>query len=123
MREERFTFVGKKISKKKVLNVWKTVTDKPFPFGKIKLYLLKNEEFYRVLNILKKSPNLEDQRIWEYGEKGMDQEIEAVVFGGGENDYWVFVKKDGKLTLEENLNHELRHIAKGEVALHIEKEG
>lgn len=118
-------FEGKKISKKKVSKVWKSVTDKPFPFTGIEAFLLRNDEMDRVLNLLEKSPNIVSQGVWEYGEELNLQGSDAVVFrgklGSSSKKYIILIKERGNFTLEENLTHELEHIAKGEVRIHCEE--
>jgi len=115
-------FEGKKISKKKVLKIWKSVTDKPFPFAGIEAFLLRNEEMDRVLSLLEKSPNIKVQGVWEYGKKLGVEGSDAVVFlaelVSGHKDYCILIREQGNFTLEENLKHELEHIARGEVRVH-----
>ena len=118
-------FEGKKISKKEVLKIWKSVTDKPFPFAGIEAFLLRNEEMDRVLNLLEKSPNIVSQSVCEYGEELNLQGADAVVFrgklGSSSKKHLILIKERSNFTLEENLTHELEHIAKGEVRIHGEE--
>jgi len=122
-----FSFEGKQISEKKMLKVWKSLTSKPFPSSRINAYLLENEEMDRVLSILKKSPNIQVQSMWEYGKRLSVEESDAVIFYAKfvprRIDYCILIKEDGNFTLDENLKHELEHIAKGEVSIHQGTDG
>ena len=122
MESTKFEFKAEKISKKKLQKIWDTITHKPFPHGMIRAFILPNEEMFRVLETLKKSPNIKNVTVPEYGEElGIDDKTDASVFVETRSDdkkgWIIIIKKEGYFTIEENIRHELEHIAKGNIGL------
>lgn len=106
-----------------LIKIWKSLAkSSTYPHGKIKAYVLENEEFERVCSDINKSPNIKLQSLFEYGVQFPDlgEEIEAFVTGDHKQGFFILVKKDGHCSVEYNLKHELRHIVKGEVKIYSE---
>ena len=105
----------KKVSKKKMKKIWKTLTSKPFP--PVDAYILENKEYERIMLLLQESSAVVVQDVFEYGKTSDPISAEAVVFPACSK-FLILIKRESRCTLKENLEHELDHIAKGEVKLH-----
>jgi len=107
------------VSEDVMRKIWLTISEKPFP--SVQAYVLEDREYDRVMWKLDKSPLIKSQGLFEYGKKCSPIGSEAVVFATEAFNYMVLIKKDSRVSLEENLKHELEHISRGEVKLHNEK--
>ena len=118
MAAEEFEFEFKpyrEIPKKKMRKIWNEITNRPFPRN-IKAYILENEEYERVMELLSNCPLIVPDPIYEYNEIVKPVGSEAVCFPTSSG-ILILIKKNSKCTLKENLKHELEHIAKGELKL------
>lgn len=93
------------ISQKALLNVWRSISDKPLP--KIAAFRFPDKQFYQVLEILQSNEGVTDTRVQEYGVNFDNSLIEACTFEF-EGQMIILVKESSDLT--ESLEHELRHI-------------
>ena len=96
----------KVVSKRKLISVWKKVTDEPLP--DVTAYILKDEEFLKAINLIKKNKGVRDTRVKEYGIDFGDKIIEACTFEF-EGHLIVFIKESA--ALQESLEHELKHVS------------
>jgi hypothetical protein len=96
----------KVVSKRKLISVWKKVTDGPLP--DVTAYILKDEEFLKAVNLINKNKGVRDTRIKEYGVDFDNKIIEACTFEF-EGHLIIFIKESG--SLQEALEHELRHVS------------
>ncbi len=106
---------GHPIPKKKLLEVWKTLSEKPFP--NVKALQLNDNNFNFVLQ---HRHCIEDdfREILEWGRILSTKGTDACVFNADENateDFVILVRKNSYHSLEEILLHELSHIARGDL--------
>lgn len=109
-----FSFeVRKEISKKRMRQIWKTITNNPF-LSKLHAFILQSEEYERMIQTLKSCQLINLQSMFEYGKKLDLNEAEAVVLRTSLSEYWILLKKNSKYSFKRNLKHELENIAKKE---------
>jgi hypothetical protein len=118
---------GELISNKKLKKTWKRVTDAPFPKGKIKAMIISDDEAGRIFKILRESPNIYSKSVFEYGVQSEADLATTAAFAipvGFENAryFLIVIRRDICVSIEENLEHELNHIAKGDIKLNVEKQ-
>lgn len=106
---------AKRISKRKLLRAWKTLSEKPFP--KVKALQVSDEDFDRVLH---QRRCLEDEfrELEEWGRILPTKSTDACVFNGDEDDgcdYIILIRKKPYHDLDEIIIHELSHIAQGDL--------
>lgn len=68
-----------------------------------------------MLGILQTSNLIVDLTEWEYGREGLNYPEDAFIFRGEEG-LFICIRKEGILSIEENLRHEFDHIIKGEIS-------
>jgi len=116
-----FSIKGKKIPKDKLVQVWKKITKKPFPYGKIQAMLLDSNEADRIYKIFNESENIRMDTETEYGvDVKLDKTTDAfttITSLNVNSKFLIIIRKDSSYTLEYNLAHELLHIAKGDITL------
>lgn len=122
MEKTHFEFKAGEVPEGELQKVWKILTNKSFPKGKIRACVLPNDEAVRVFEILRKSPNVRSITIPEYGEHfEIDDKTDAGILiethPDGTKGWMIMIKKEGHYTIGENLQHELGHIANGEIGL------
>jgi len=106
---------GKVIPRKKIISIWKTLTKRPFP--KVSAYQLEDKDFDYVIK-LSKCRDDERREIEEWGRVLSAKGTDACVFNAHESadvDYIVLIRKNPYHSLEEVLEHELSHIAGGDL--------
>ena len=113
---------GEKVSKKRLVRLWKSLTKKPFPYGKIRACILDNAEMNKFLEIAKDSNNIQSITIPEYGkEVPLDEKTAAVIFietkDSDTKSWMILVRKESQVSVVENLEHELNHIINGDITL------
>lgn len=120
-KETRLQFEAtKRISKKKMKKAWASITSRPFPYGKIHAYVLDRDEWDRVVEILKQCT--ESVTFFEYGKQvEIDNSTDAlitIITLPDETKRWlILMRKTGFYTVDENLRHELKHIANGNLPI------
>ena len=102
---------AKSISTKRLRNVWKRISDKPLP--DVYAFVLEDNEFLSTLNLLRKQAGIVDTRVREYGVDFPNKFVEACTFKF--KGHWVVLVKQS-VSLNDALEHELRHIYSGNVA-------
>jgi len=103
----KLSMAGYPFSRKKLEEIWKTLTNKPL--RKVEAYVLEPKEFFRVLGVLKTGGHVTDLLEREYGREDLNYSIEAFVTQLEEG-YLICIDKGGSHSIEENLRHELNHI-------------
>jgi hypothetical protein len=103
---------AKSIPTRRLKNVWKRISDKPLP--DVYAFILEDKEFLSTLNLLRKQSGVEDTIVKEYGVDFPNKFIEACTFEF--RGHWIVLVKQS-VSLNDSLEHELRHIHSGDVAL------
>ena len=96
-------------------SAWKTLSTKPFP--NVKAWRLSDDNFNRVLE---HRQCLEDnlREMEEWGRVLSTHGTDACVFNGEKSDnadYVILIRKKPYHTLQEIIEHELAHIARGDL--------
>ncbi len=104
-----------RIPKRKLTAAWKTLSRKPFP--KVKMLRLRDDDFNHVLQHRR---CLEDdlREIEEWGRVLSTKGTDACIFNAEETDdanYIILVRQNPYHSLEEVIEHELGHIARGDL--------
>ena len=112
---EVLTLQTEHISKRMITATWRKLSKKPLP--KIKVLLLSDEDFN---NALQQRRCLEDdlREIDEWGRLLPTKGTDACVFNAedtDEADFIILVRRNPYHTLKEILEHELAHIARGDL--------
>jgi hypothetical protein len=105
---------GKHIDAKKLTKAWKKLSNKPMP--KIKALKLSDEDFDQ---IIQNRHCIEDdfREIEEWGRTLSTTGTDACVFNTNETEdaeYVILVRENPYHTLDEIIDHELSHIARGD---------
>jgi hypothetical protein len=112
---EGFRLKVERVSKKQLVSVWKKLTDKPYP--KIKALILTDEDFDHVMEHRR---CLEDQlrEIEEWGRILPTKGTDACIFNAEDTadaDYVILIRQNAYHTLDEIIEHELTHLARGDL--------
>ena len=110
----------KTISKKELVTIWKTLTDRPFP--KVKAFQLEDEDFDFVMR-LRRCREDERRELAEWGRVLSVRSTDACVFSDGRSagvesrdvDYVILVRENPYHSQLEILEHELSHIVRGDL--------
>ena len=103
------------ITKKKLVSIWKTLTKKPFP--RIVTFQLDDTDFDYAMRLMKCRDN-ERREMEEWGRVLSAKGTDACVFNCEEFpgiDYVILVRENPYHGLEEIIQHELSHIARGDL--------
>ncbi len=106
---------AKIIPKKQLVSIWRTLTGKPFP--EVRAFQLEDEDFEYVLQ-LRKCRDDERREMEEWGRVLSTRGTDACVFDAGENadvDYVILIRDNPYHDPRAVLEHELRHIARGDL--------
>ena len=106
---------AKRIPKKQLLAIWKTLTDKPFP--KIKALVLNDDDFNHVIEH-RHCPGDALRELQEWGRLLSTEGTDACIFNADESakvDYVILVRENPYHDFKEILEHELLHILKGDL--------
>ncbi len=106
---------AKRIPKKQLMVLWKTLTDKPYP--KIKALILNDDDFNHVIE---HRHCTEDalRELQEWGRVLSTEGTDACIFNADETakvDYVILVRENPYHSLKEIIQHELSHIIKGDL--------
>ncbi len=117
-----FQLQGDIFSEEELIKTWKELTNKPFPSGKIRAVVLEKEDADKVWEALRNASNIRHITIPEYGkELVLDKTTTAVTFietlSDNTKGWMILIRKDSRVSVTENLNHELRHIIDGDITL------
>ena len=106
---------AKAISKRQLVSIWKTLSNKAFP--RVKAFQLDDDDFDRVMALKKCWADVGREMI-EWGRALSTKGTDACVFNADEFvnvDYVILVRENPYHSLREVLEHELSHIARGEL--------
>ncbi len=105
---------AKGIPTKTLLAIWKKVTNKPFP--KVKAFQLCDQDFDKVIRLRRCNEDME-RELEEWGRVLSTEGTDACVFNDEEGiaDFVILVRDDPFHGLAEILEHELAHIARGDL--------
>lgn len=106
---------AKAISKKQLASIWKTLSSKAFP--RVKAFQLDDGDFDRVMALRKCWADVGREMI-EWGRVLSTKGTDACVFNADEFvevDYVILVRENPYHSLKEVLEHELSHIARGDL--------
>lgn len=112
---EGISFRGAVIPEKKLASIWKRLTREPFPL--LVAFQLGDSDFDRVMK-LRKCREDDRRELEEWGRVLSARGTDACVFNADEHvdfDYVILVRKNPYHRIEECLEHELSHIAKGDL--------
>lgn len=106
---------AKAIPKKQLASIWKTLSNKAFP--KVKAFQLDDGDFDRVMALRKCWADVGREMI-EWGRVLSTRGTDACVFSADEFvdvDYVILIRTSHYHGFEEILEHELSHIARGDL--------
>jgi hypothetical protein len=96
---------AKSVSNKRLTSIWKNISDKPLP--EMHAFTLDDKDFFFLLDMIQKTPSVQDTRIKEYGIDFDNKYVEAYSFKV-KNYFVILVKQTAPLVA--SLEHELKHI-------------
>jgi len=97
---------AKAVSPKIVKNVWKKISDKPFP--DVYAFIVDDKDFFFLLERVQKNPGVKDTRVKEYGLFFANKFIEAFSFKV-EGHSLILIKQSAPFA--SSLEHELTHLS------------
>jgi hypothetical protein len=103
---------AKRIPKKQLQQIWKSLTAKPYP--KIKALILSDTDFNRVIE-RRQCPEDMMREIEEWGRVLSTKGTDACVFNGEKADYIILIRENPYHSIEEIIPHELMHIIRGDL--------
>lgn len=112
---EGLNIKAKRIPKKQLIDVWKTLTDKPYP--KIKALILTDDDFNHVIEH-RQCPEDMIREIEEWGRVLPTKGTDACIFNGDhkeKTDYIILIRENPYHQLKEIIPHELSHIIRGDL--------
>jgi hypothetical protein len=104
---------GKVVPGNRLVSIWNTLTRKPFP--KVVAFQLEDRDFERIVR-LRRCREDEIREVQEWGRLLSAKGTDACVFnaeGFVDLDYVILVRENPYHALDKVLEHELSHIAKG----------
>jgi hypothetical protein len=109
-----FDVNARSIPKKQLVSIWRTLTRHPFP--NVRAFWLEDEDFEYVLR-LRKCREDERREMLEWGRVLSTKGTDACVFNaeGADVDYVILIRDNPYHRPQEILEHELRHIARGDL--------
>lgn len=99
-----------------IRQIWKGLTDKPFPQNKISCYAVSSAELFRVMRLILSIPNMRTLDKYEYGiDRPVPHEYSAGLLcyrrlRSGRKIYFILIRKLGKRANIDTIRHELNHI-------------
>lgn len=112
---DEFDVNARSIPKKQLVSIWRTLTNQPFP--NVRAFSLQDEDFEYVLR-LRKCRDDERREMLEWGRILSTKGTDACVFNaeeGADVDYVILIRDNPHHRPREILEHELRHIARGDL--------
>lgn len=112
---EGFRVKARTIPRRKLVTIWKTLINEPFP--RVKAFLLDDQDFD---NVIRTRGCAKDERREkkEWGKILSVEGTDACVFNSGEYadvDYMTLIRESPYHGLTEILEHELLHIVRGDL--------
>lgn len=114
---------GEPISPKRLKRVWKSISGRPFPSGKIRAFIVNENEFYRIQEVLNNYPGILNLSFQEYGvdrpvnDKDTDAFCNVETLPDGSKGFLIVIERESPFSIGDRLKHELRHIAKREITI------
>jgi hypothetical protein len=114
MTIEGIRLKAKAIPRKTLLSIWKKLASKPFP--NVKAFHLNDQDFDRIIRLRRCNDDME-RELEEWGRVLSTEGTDACVFNDEERiaDFVILVREDPFHGLAEILEHELAHIARGDL--------
>jgi len=106
---------GREISRRQLVSIWKNISEEPLP--KIKAFQVQAKDFRTLLKTQKCFDN-EIREVEEWGRLLSAKGTDACVFNAERSDdvdYIILIRSNPYHTLAEILEHELSHIAMGDL--------
>ena len=106
---------AKSISRTQLVSIWKTLTRQPFP--RVRALKLADDDFEYILHF-RKCREDERREMEEWGRVLSTRGTDACVFNAEKNadvDYIILIRDNPYHEPREVLEHELRHIARGDL--------
>lgn len=106
---------AKMIPRNKITSIWKTLTKKPIP--KVSAFQLEDNDFDYTIELTKCRDD-EKREKEEWGRVLSAKSTDACVYNAHESadvDYIILIRKNPYHSLGEVLEHELSHIARGDL--------
>ena len=103
------------IPRKQLVSIWKTLTRQPFP--RVRAFQLADDDFEHILHF-RKCREDERREMEEWGRVLSTKGTDACVFNAEENadvDYIILIRENLYHSAREVLEHELSHIARGDL--------
>jgi hypothetical protein len=108
-------FRARMIPRDRIVSVWKTLTERPFP--RVAAFQLTDNDFELVIELIRCADD-ERREMVEWGRTLSAKDTDGCVYNTDEfltADYLVLIRKNPYHRFEEVLKHELSHIAKGDL--------
>jgi hypothetical protein len=102
---------ARRIPRKQLVSIWKALTGKPFP--RVKAFQLADDDFDHIVS-LSKSRDDEMREKEEWGKVLSPEGTDAFVYNAEEH-YLILVRESPYHSLGDVLEHELSHIARGDL--------
>ena len=115
IRIEGIKLNGRKVPRSQLLSVWRMISKEPFP--RIEAFLLDDKDFEYILK-LNRCRDDEIREILEWGRILSVKGTDACVFNPedcSDVDYFILIRKNPYHKMKDILNHELSHIAAGDL--------
>jgi hypothetical protein len=112
---EGMRFRAKNIPRKQLVLIWKTLTNEPFP--RVKAFLLRDYDFDDVVRSTRCKEDALREMV-EWGKVLSASGTDACVFNSedsADGDYIILIRSNPYHALREVLEHELSHIARGDL--------
>ena len=106
---------GYEVSRKRLVSMWKAISDKPFP--RVRAFQLRARDFNDLLRMQKCLDN-EIREVEEWGRILSAKGTDACVFTAEQTrdvDYVILIRNNPYHAVDEILEHELSHIAAGDL--------
>ena len=102
------------IPQKRLVGLWNMLASKPFP--KIKAFQLRDDDFERVIRLRRCDEDME-RELEEWGRVLSTEGTDACVFTDAEAtaEYVILIRENPYHSVDKILEHELHHIAKGDL--------
>lgn len=108
-------FKARMIARNTIMSAWDLLSKEPFP--KVAAFQLKDDDFDRVMELMKCADD-DRREIEEWGKVLSTRGIDACVYNADESadvDYIMLVRENLYHRLGDVLEHELSHIARGDL--------
>jgi uncharacterized protein with von Willebrand factor type A (vWA) domain len=101
----------RKIPEENLKKIWDSkFSNKPFP--QVKAFILRDRDFNKLLEKLQKSKHIRDTQVREWG--NLDPNVVSTAFMfPSEEGLMIIVRQTSPYPLNEDLEHELKHIHSG----------